>query len=121
MVNMVRGESVIEVGDQKYKMVLTMGILAEIQAEFKVQTIAELAEVFGNMQDVSKIIKLVAFLMEGGGVENADQVVKSLPADFGALTEAIYECIAPMLGKPEDLESAQEETAQGNVSPLNVA
>ncbi len=93
MANRIRGEAELIAGGKSYRLLLTLGALAEIEDGLGL----------GNLADIGARLKaaragdlaiVVAALLRGGGHEIAPGEVLRLPCDLGALVDAVRAAFA---------------------------
>ena len=88
MPNRVRGEAALAAGGRSYRLLLTLGALAEIEDGLG---LADLSQVASRLKTVraADIAIVAAALLRGGGHELAPADVLRLPCDLGALIAAV--------------------------------
>ena len=85
MVNRHRGEIEAELGDKKFRLVLTLGALAELESAFDAQDMVALTERFERGRMASRdAIRILGAGLRGAGNEISDEEVAALTARGGA-------------------------------------
>ena len=86
--NKIRGEAELLAGGKSYRLLLTLGALAEIEDGLGLSNLSEVASRLAQAR-ASDLAIVAAALLRGGGQEmNAADVLR-LPCDLGALTSAV--------------------------------
>jgi hypothetical protein len=88
MTNRIRGEASLEAGGTRYRLLLTLGALAEIEDGL---ALANLSEIGARLKEVraADLAIVAAALLRGGGHDVTSADVLRLPCDLGALTSAV--------------------------------
>ncbi|HEY0106688.1 MAG TPA: GTA-gp10 family protein, partial [Rhizomicrobium sp.] len=88
MPNRVRGEAELVAGGRGYRLLLTLGALAEIEDGLN---LADLSQVAARLKTVraADLAIVAAALLRGGGHDVAPADVLRLPCDLGALVAAV--------------------------------
>ncbi len=88
MPNPIRGEAELIAGGKSYRLLLTLGALAEIEDGLG---LADLSEVGARLKQVraADLAVVAAALLRGGGHEMTPAEVLRLPCDLGALVAAV--------------------------------
>jgi hypothetical protein len=88
MPNPIRGEAELVAGGKSYRLLLTLGALAEIEDGLG---LADLSEVGARLKQVraADLAVVAAALMRGGGHETTPADVLRLNCDLGALVKAV--------------------------------
>jgi hypothetical protein len=88
MTNKIRGEAELVAGGRSYRLLLTLGALAEIEGGLG---LASLSEIGARLKEAraADLAIVAAALLRGGGEEMTPADVLRLPCDLGALTEAV--------------------------------
>jgi hypothetical protein len=88
MPNAIRGEVALEAGGKTYRLLLTLGALAEIEDGLG---LADLTEVGPRLKHarVADLAIVAAALLRGGGHDLSPADVLALPCDLGALVGAV--------------------------------
>jgi hypothetical protein len=88
MPNAIRGEAALEVGGKTYRLLLTLGALAEIEDGLG---LADLTEVGPRLKHAraADLAIVAAALLRGGGHDLTPADVLALPCDLGALVAAV--------------------------------
>jgi Phage tail tube protein, GTA-gp10 len=109
MPNPRRGEVALTLGAARYTLCLTLGALAELEAAFRVEDLAALAERFGSGRLATRdLLTLLAVALRGGGHPVSDDEVAALPLTDG---------IEPVARALADLLLATFGAAPANPSP----
>jgi Phage tail tube protein, GTA-gp10 len=112
MANRTRGEAALAAGDKTYRLLLTLGALAEIEDGLG---LADLSEVSSRLKTVraADLAVVVAALLRGGGHDLQPTDVLRLPCDLGALVAAMTDAFdaAGLAGDPA--RSSSEAVARG--------
>lgn len=88
MANRVRGEAELEAGGRNYRLLLTLGALAEIEDGLGLDDLSQVAARLKNLRAADLAI-VAAALLRGGGHEVCPADVLRLPCDLGALVRAV--------------------------------
>jgi len=93
MPNSVRGEAALIAGGKSYRLLLTLGALAEIEDGLN---LADLSQVGARLKQVraADLAVVAAALLRGGGQEMTPADVLRLPCDLGSLAEAVAAAFA---------------------------
>jgi hypothetical protein len=86
--NKIRGEAELVAGGKSYRLLLTLGALAEIEDGLGLGNLSEVASRLKQSRAVDLAI-VGAALMRGGGHEMTPAEVLRLPCDLGALVGAV--------------------------------
>ena len=88
MPNPIRGESELIAGGKSYRLLLTLGALAEIEDGLG---LTDLSQVGDRLKQVraADLAVVAAALMRGAGHELTPADVLALPCELGALVEAV--------------------------------
>jgi len=88
MVNTIRGEAALIAGGKSYRLLLTLGALAEIESGLG---LSDLSEVSARLKQLraSDLAIVAAALMRGGGHDVSPADVMRLPVDLGALVKGV--------------------------------
>ena len=88
MPNTIRGESELIAGGKSYRLLLTLGALAEIEDGLG---LCDLSQVGARLKQVraADLAVVAAALMRGAGHEITPAEVLRLPCDLGALVQAV--------------------------------
>jgi hypothetical protein len=101
MPNRIRGEAELIAGGRAYRLLLTLGALAEIEDGLG---LANLSEVGVRLKSVraSDLAIVTAALLRGGGHDTTPAEVLRLPCDLGALVAAVTDAFdaAGLSGAP---------------------
>lgn len=88
MPNAIRGESELIAGSKSYRLLLTLGALAEIEDGLQLASLAQIGERLKGARAADLAI-IAAALLRGGGHEITPAEVLRLPCDLGALVAAV--------------------------------
>jgi hypothetical protein len=88
MVNRARGEAALEAGGRQYRLLLTLGALAEIEDGLGLDDLSGVAARLKCVRAADLAI-VAAALLRGGGHDMCPAEVLRLPCDLGALTRAV--------------------------------
>jgi hypothetical protein len=93
MTNRIRGEAALEAGGKRYRLLLTLGALAEIEGGLG---LADLSAVGARLKAVraADLAIVAAALLRGGGHDLAPADVLRLPCDLGALVAAVSDAFS---------------------------
>ncbi|KPQ10025.1 MAG: gene transfer agent protein of unknown function DUF3356 [Saliniramus fredricksonii] len=84
MVNRRRGERELVLGERRFRLCLTLGALAELEATFGVDDLASLAERFNTGRLAAQdVITILTCAMRGGGHEMSEAEVAALHGPDG--------------------------------------
>jgi hypothetical protein len=110
MPNTIRGESELVVGGKSYRLLLTLGALAEIEDGLG---LSDLSQVGARLKHAraADLAVVAAALMRGGGHDIAPADVLRLPCDLGALVAAVSLAF-------DRAGLAGEQTAGGSAAPF---
>lgn len=90
MVNRARGEAALMAGGRQYRLLLTLGALAEIEDGLGLDDLSGVAARLKQTRAADLAI-VTAALLRGGGHDMCPAEVLRLPADLGALVRAVAE------------------------------
>ena len=90
MANRIRGEAELIAGDKTYRLLLTLGALAEIEDGLGLDDLSHIPQRLKKVRAADLAI-VAAALMRGGGHDVSPADVLRLPCDLSALTEAVAE------------------------------
>src|SRR5271154_5893908 len=100
MVNRARGEAALEAGGRHYRLLLTLGALAEIEDGLGLDDLSQVGPRLAHTRAADLAI-VAASLLRGGGHDMCPAGVLRLPCDLGALMGAIRAAFeAAGLGAP---------------------
>jgi hypothetical protein len=93
MPNAIRGEAGLNAGGKSYRLLLTLGALAEIEDGLG---LADLGQIGARLKQVhaGDLAVVAAALLRGGGHDLSPADVLALPCDLGVLVGAIAEAFA---------------------------
>lgn len=86
--NKIRGEAELLAGGKSYRLLLTLGALAEIEDGLGLANLSEVGARLKNSR-ASDLAIVAAALLRGGGHEMTPADVLRLPCDLGALVSAV--------------------------------
>jgi hypothetical protein len=86
--NKIRGEAELLAGGKSYRLLLTLGALAEIEDGLGLANLSDVASRLAQARATDLAI-VAAALLRGGGAEMTPADVLRLPCDIGALTSAV--------------------------------
>ena len=111
MPNTIRGESELTAAGKSYRLLLTLGALAEIEDGLG---LSDLSEVGARLKHAraADLAVVAAALMRGGGHELTPAEVLRLPCDLGALVAAVA------LAFERAGLSSPENSHAGNAAPF---
>lgn len=90
MVNRARGEAALEAGGRQYRLLLTLGALAEIEDGLGLDDLTQVAARLAQVKAADLAI-VAAALLRGGGHDMCPAEVLRLSCDLGALMRAVTE------------------------------
>lgn len=90
MPNAIRGEAGLVAGGRSYRLLLTLGALAEIEDGLGLSDLAAIAPRLKQAR-AADLAVVAAALLRGGGHDLAPADVLKLPCDLGALVTAVTE------------------------------
>jgi hypothetical protein len=93
MANKVRGEAELAAGGKTYRLLLTLGALAEIEDGLGLDDLTQISSRLRKVRAADLAI-VAAALMRGGGHEIAPAEVLRLPCDLFALSDAVTAAFA---------------------------
>ncbi|MEJ1967093.1 MAG: GTA-gp10 family protein [Rhizomicrobium sp.] len=88
MTNKIRGEAALDAGGRHYRLLLTLGALAEIEAGLGLDNLSEVGRRLTAVR-AADLAVVAAALLRGGGHDLAPADVLRLPCDLGALVTAV--------------------------------
>ena len=88
MPNAVRGEAGLTAGGRSYRLLLTLGALAEIEDGLGLGDLSQAGARLKHLK-AGDLAVVAAALLRGGGHEMTPAEVLRLPCDLGALVEAV--------------------------------
>ena len=88
MVNRARGEALLEAGERQYRLLLTLGALAEIEDGLGLEDLSQVGARLARSRAADLAI-VAAALMRGGGHDTCPADVLRLGCDLGALVRAV--------------------------------
>jgi hypothetical protein len=114
--NRIRGEAALDAGGKRYRLLLTLGALAEIEDGLG---LADLSAVGARLKTVraSDLAIVAAALLRGGGHDLAPAEVMRLPVDLGALAAAVSAAFAAAGLGPQEGEGEARPFAGAISSP----
>lgn len=91
MANRIRGEVALVAGGREYRLLLTLGALAEIEDGLGLDDLNQVSTRLRNLRAADLAI-VGAALMRGGGHEVCPADILRLPCDLSELVSAITRC-----------------------------
>lgn len=88
MVNRIRGEAALDAGGRQYRLLLTLGALAEIEDGLGLDDLSQVGARLAHTRAADLAI-VAAALLRGGGHEMCPVDVLRLPCDLGELMRGI--------------------------------
>src|ERR1041385_8017167 len=88
MPNRIRGEAELIAGGRTYRLLLTLGALAEIEDGLGLENLSEVSTRLKTVRAADLAI-VAAALLRGGGHDLSPADVLRLPCDLGALVHAV--------------------------------
>ncbi len=88
MPNRIRGEAALAAGDKTYRLLLTLGALAEIEDGLGLTDLSQIAQRLKTVR-AADLAVVVAALLRGGGHEMEPADVLKLGCDLGTLVTAV--------------------------------
>jgi hypothetical protein len=88
MTNNIRGEAALNAGGKQYRLLLTLGALAEIESGLGLSDLSDVSARLKHLR-ASDLAIVAASLMRGGGHDVSPADVMRLPVDLGALVQAV--------------------------------
>lgn len=88
MINKIRGEAELVAGGRSYRLLLTLGALAEIEDGLGLDDLTRISERLAKVRAADLAI-VAAALLRGGGCDLCPADVLNLPCDIGTLSEAV--------------------------------
>ncbi len=88
MPNKIRGEAELSAGGRSYRLLLTLGALAEIEDGLGLENLADVAARLKTVR-AADLAVVAAALLRGGGHDLSSADVLRLPCDLGTLVAAV--------------------------------
>ena len=112
MPNRIRGEAALAAGDRRYRLLLTLGALAEIEDGLGQGSLAGVA---GRLKAVraADLAVVAAALLRGGGHDLSPADVLRLPCDLGVLVAAVTAAF-----DAAGLDAAGPDVSEGEPRPF---
>lgn len=88
MTNAIRGEAALEAGGTRYRLLLTLGGLAEIEEGLGLSDLSQIGPRLKQAR-AADVAVIVAALLKGGGHDITPAAVLQLPVDLGTLMAAV--------------------------------
>ena len=111
MPNRVRGEAGLSAGGRHYRLLLTLGALAEIEDGLGLSNLSDVAARLKSVRAADLAI-VAAALLRGGGHDLTPADVLRLPCDLGTLVAAVTDAFdAAGIGAPA--HSSSEAVVRG--------
>jgi hypothetical protein len=111
MVNRARGEAALEAGGRQYRLLLTLGALAEIEDGLGLDDLSGVAARLKAVKAADLAI-VAAALLRGGGHDMCPMDVLRLPCDLGVLMRAVT-CAFEAAGPHTNMNAGAGEQASG--------
>jgi hypothetical protein len=108
MANRIRGEAELAADGKTYRLLLTLGALAEIEDGLGLDDLSCVSQRLKKVRAADLAI-VAAALMRGGGHEVSPADILRLPCDLSALTEAV----AAAFGRAGLASTAEADEAAG--------
>jgi len=110
-VNRRRGEVAAKLNGRDYRMCLTLGALAELEAAFAAENLNQLVERFGSGKlSARDMTAIIAAGLRGGGHEVSEDEVRSMQCEDGAAGFA--RLVAELLSATFGARSSGEDNGQ---------
>ena len=93
MPNRIRGEAALTAGGHNYRLLLTLGALAEIEDGLGLENLSAVATRLKTVR-AADLAVVAAALLRGGGHELTPVDVLRLPCDLGALVAAVTDAFS---------------------------
>jgi hypothetical protein len=94
MPNRIRGEVELAAGGTRYRLLLTLGALAEIEDGLGLNNLSEIAGRMRSMR-AGDLAVIAAALLRGGGHAMTPAETMALPCDLATLVGAVTEAFGP--------------------------
>lgn len=119
MPNRIRGEAALCAGGRDYRLLLTLGALAEIEDGLGLENLSAVATRLKSVR-AADLAVVAAALLRGGGHALSPADVLRLPCDLGALVAAVTEAFnaAGLSGDPALSSSEAVERGADNNIPF---
>lgn len=91
--NRIRGEAELIAGGKSFRLLLTLGALAEIEDGLGLGDLSEVAARLKHAR-ASDLAIVAAALLRGGGHDVSPAEVQRLPCDLGSLVKAVSDAFA---------------------------
>jgi len=88
MPNPIRGEATLAAGGKEYRLLLTLGALAEIEDGLGLESLGEIAQRLAQAR-AGDVAVVAAALLRGGGCDVTPGEVLKLDCDLGELMRAV--------------------------------
>jgi hypothetical protein len=121
MANRYRGEIDAEIGGTSRRLRLTLGSLADLEAAFGAEDMADLARRFtGGTLKAGDAVTVIAAGLRGGGEAVTDAEVAAMPVDGGAAAYAsiVVRLIAATFGADTEVSGSRAPAAEGRRDPF---
>jgi hypothetical protein len=118
MVNRARGEAALAAGGRQYRLLLTLGALAEIEDGLGLDDLSQVSVRLAHPRAADLAI-VAAALLRGGGHEMCPAEVLRLPCDLGALMRGVTEAFeAAGLNAPDSCKVAEAPPSDKDAVPF---
>ena len=117
MPNRIRGEAALSAGDRQYRLLLTLGALAEIEDGLGLADLSAVAQRLGTVR-AADLAVVAAALLRGGGHEITPADVLRLPCDLGALVAAVTDAFNAAGLEPAGESEAKEQGGDNASTPF---
>lgn len=114
--NIPRGEAALVAGGKSYRLLLTLGALAEIESGLGLSDLSGISPRLKELR-AGDLAIVVAALMRGGGHDISPADVMRLPVDLGALVKAVADAFEAAGLAHAEGEGAREATVPFAGSP----
>ena len=113
MPNRIRGEVELVAGGTRYRLLLTLGALAEIEDGLGLHNLSEIAQRMRSMR-AGDLAIIAAALLSGGGHATTPAEAMALPCDLATLVGAVTAAFGP--AKESDGEGEASRPFAGTTS-----
>ncbi|MBV9548271.1 MAG: gene transfer agent family protein [Alphaproteobacteria bacterium] len=121
MVNKIRGEAALKAGGRQYRLLLTLGALAEIESGLGLEDLAGVAARLKQAR-AGDLAIVAAALLRGGGHDLCPAEVLRLECDLGELVSAVTAAFENAgLAAPTAAEGREGRPFAGSASSASVS